>query len=109
MTQIFLELALLFVLLVLNGVFAMTEIAVVSSKKARLRARAKTGDPKAEAALALAENPNQFLSTVQIGITPIGIFAGAFGGATLAPELATVIEPLPVVGAFARQTAFSSW
>ncbi len=106
MTTILLELTLLFFLLVLNGVFAMTEISVVSAKKTRLRALAKTGDTKAAAALLLAENPNQFLSTVQIGITMIGIFAGAFGGATLAKELALILEPLPVVGAVATQTAF---
>ncbi len=106
MTTILLELALLFALLVLNGVFAMTEIAVVSSKKTRLRALAKTGDSKAKAALLLAEDPNRFLSTVQIGITLIGIFAGAFGGATVASQLALALEPVPIIGAFANEVAF---
>jgi putative hemolysin len=64
MTSIDLELALLFVLLVVNGVFAMTEIAVVSSRKNRLRDLADSGDAGAQAALDLAEDPNQFLSTV---------------------------------------------
>ncbi len=66
----------------------MAEIAVVSSKKARLRRLADQGNAKARIALELAESPNRFLSTVQIGITLVGIFAGAFGGATLATELA---------------------
>jgi putative hemolysin len=64
MTSIDLELALLFVLLVVNGVFAMTEIAVVSSRENRLRDLADSGDAGAQAALDLAEDPNQFLSTV---------------------------------------------
>ncbi len=106
MTTIALELGLLFILLVLNGVFAMTEIAVVSSRKNRLRARAEAGDAGAVAALALAESPNQFLSTVQIGITLIGIFAGAFGGATLAAELATGFEAIPFLAPVATEAAF---
>jgi magnesium and cobalt exporter, CNNM family len=86
-TRITLEILLVVVLVVANGVFAMAEIAVVSSRKARLRARSEDGDRRAAAALELAEKPDDFLSTVQIGITLVGILAGVFGGATVAEEL----------------------
>lgn len=77
------EIAFIFFLLVANGVFAMAELAIVSSRKARLARRAEEGDVGAKAALSLLESPNEFLSTVQVGITLVGVFAGAFGGATL--------------------------
>ena len=88
MNQVAVEVAIIFLLLIANGVFAMAEIAVVSSRKARLRRLAEQGNGTARIALELAEAPNRFLSTVQIGITLVGIFAGAFGGATLAAKLA---------------------
>ncbi|MFN8474565.1 MAG: hemolysin family protein [Anaerolineae bacterium] len=87
------EIAVVLVLVVLNGFFAMAELAVVSSRKARLQHRADKGDAGAAAALRLAENPDRFLSTVQIGITLIGILAGAFGGATLSASLAYILDP----------------
>lgn len=86
-TRITLEIVLIVLLVVANGVFAMAEIAVVSSRKARLRTRSENGDRAATVALELAERPNDFLSTVQIGITLVGILAGVFGGVTLAEEL----------------------
>lgn len=79
-------------LVVLNGVFAMTELAVVSSRKSKLQSRAERGDRGARAALKLAENPTHFLSAVQVGITAIGILAGAYGQATIAGELNTIFE-----------------
>jgi putative hemolysin len=69
MSAIATEIVIILLLLVGNGLFAMTEIAVVSARKARLRRLAETGDLKAQAALALAESPNRFLATVQVGIT----------------------------------------
>ncbi len=75
-----LQIAVILVLTLLNGLFAMSETALVSSRKARLRQRAEAGDKGARAALELAESPNRFLSTVQIGISLIGVLAGAFGG-----------------------------
>ena len=81
------ELLLIVALLAVNGLLAMTEIAVVSVRKLRLRQRADVGDPGARAALRLADEPTRFLSTVQIGITLVGILAGAFGGATVAAQL----------------------
>lgn len=101
------EIVFILILLMANGVFAMTEIAVVSAKKARLRRLAEQGSLPAGAALELAESPNRFLSTVQIGITLVGIFAGAFGGATLSAKLAQPISHLPWVAAYADKIAFA--
>lgn len=98
------ELFLILALLVLNGLFAMTEIAIVSARRTRLKARAEEGDKGAAAALRLAEEPTRFLSTVQIGITLTGIVAGAFGGSTLSSEFARVLEPF--LGQYAERGAF---
>jgi putative hemolysin len=106
MSHVALEIAFIFVLLVANGVFAMAEIAVVSAKKARLRRLADQGSGDARVALELAESPNRFLSTVQIGITLVGIFAGAFGGATLAENLAGVIAQVSSLARYADKIAF---
>ncbi len=92
---------LILALIVLNGVFAMSELAVVSSKKARLRRRAEEGSRGARAALALAEHPNRFLATVQVGITLVGIFAGAYGGAQLADPLAEALRRVAVLASVA--------
>jgi putative hemolysin len=86
--SVLLEIAIVMLLIFANGLFAMSEMAVISARKARLQQRASRGDAKARAALKLANAPNQFLSTVQIGITLVGILVGAFGGATIAEQLA---------------------
>ncbi|MRR32902.1 HlyC/CorC family transporter, partial [bacterium] len=98
MSTIVTELLIIFVLLVANGLFAMSEIAVVSSRKSRLRDLAEKGDTRAQVALELAESPSLFLPTVQIGITLVGVLAGAFGGATIASEIATALRPFPYIG-----------
>ena len=90
-----LEILLILILILLNGVLAMAEISLVSSREARLRQRAEAGDRGARTALELSENPSRFLSTVQIGITLVGILAGAFGGATLSEELGARLAALP--------------
>ena len=95
MSAVGLEIIFIFLLLLLNGLFAMIEIAVVSSRKSRLRQWAQAGDQKAQAALDLVESPNRFLSTTQIGITLVGVLAGAFGGATLAKSLASTLAVVP--------------
>jgi putative hemolysin len=84
MSDILIELVVILFLLAVNGVFAMSELAIVTARKVRLEQRAEDGDAGARVALSLAQDPTQFLSTVQVGITLIGVLAGAFGGATLA-------------------------
>jgi len=100
MTVIIIEIVGIFLLLVVNGVFAMTEIAVVSARKARLRRLADEGDDRAQAALDLAHSPNRFLSTVQIGITLVGVMAGAFGGATIAEKIRDALQPVPALAPY---------
>ncbi|MDZ4111479.1 MAG: hemolysin family protein [Brevundimonas sp.] len=79
-------------LIVLNGLFAMTELAVVTSRKSKLQSRAERGDRGARSALKLSEDPTHFLSAVQVGITLIGILAGAYGQAAIAGDLNEVLE-----------------
>jgi len=89
-----------FILIIANGLFSMSEIAVLSARKARLQAQVEAGNLNAEAALALAESPNKFLSTVQVGITLIGILAGAIGGETIAKTLAPYLQNVPLIGPY---------
>ena len=96
------ELVVILLLILANGVFALAEIAVVSARRARLQEWAEAGNARARTALELAERPDEFLSTVQIGITLVGILAGAFGGARLAEPLAEVLRPLPGIGPYAE-------
>jgi len=106
-TRIALETLFIFLLLVANGVFAMAEIAIVSSRKPRLQQQAEDGEPGAQTALKLAEAPNRFLSTVQIGITLVGIFAGAYGGATLTEQLAAWLSRVTVLQPYAQGIALA--
>jgi putative hemolysin len=103
--EVFFEVGVILVLLVANGVFAMAEIAVVSSRKGKLKARAEAGSRKAAKALALAESPNRFLATVQVGITLVGIVAGAYGGASLSARLEVYFKPM--LGTYAHAVAFT--
>jgi putative hemolysin len=100
-----LEILLIILLVMANGLFAMSEIAVVSARKSRLQQRADAGDAKARRALELAAQPNRFLSTVQIGITLIGIFAGAYGGATVATPFAAYLEGFPAIARYGEEIA----
>ncbi|HWQ84591.1 MAG TPA: hemolysin family protein [Anaerolineales bacterium] len=101
MTQIVVQILLILVLILINGVLSMSETAVVSARKARLQQRAEDGDDKAKAALKLANEPSDFLSTVQIGITLVGILSGAFGGATVAEYLEIWMEAIPWLAPYA--------
>lgn len=92
-----LELTFLLCLVLANGVFAMSELAVVSSRTSRLRQMGERGDGGAVVALGLAEDPGRFLATVQVGITMIGVLAGAFGGATFADKLGTWLDTFPAI------------
>jgi putative hemolysin len=101
MNLVLIEILVVLALFVANGAFAMSEMAVVSSRKSRLRQMAADGHAGAGAALRLAEAPNRFLPTVQIGITLIGLLAGAFSGATLAATLAARLKMLPALAPYA--------
>ncbi len=96
----FFEIVIILVLIILNGIFSMAEFAIISVKKSRLQMRADNGDTRAAAALELVNEPTQFLSTVQIGITLVGIFAGAFGGATVAKGLSIYIKEFPALAPY---------
>jgi putative hemolysin len=101
------EIAIILLLIVLNGIFALSEIAIVSSRKIRLEQLAAQGDKQAQVALELANAPNQILSTVQIGITLIGILAGAYGGANLTEHLANFLKRIPLVAAQSQGMALA--
>lgn len=101
-----LEILVLFLLIIANGIFAASEMAVVSSRKVRLQQLANQGDRKAQAALKLANAPNHFLSTVQVGITLIGILAGAFGGATLSTTLKGYLNQIPLLQPYSQPISF---
>ncbi|MCB0088797.1 MAG: HlyC/CorC family transporter [Caldilineaceae bacterium] len=103
--RLFTELLAILLLLSLNGLFALSEIAIVSAKRVRLEQLALK-DARARRALRLADEPTNFLSTVQIGITLIGILAGALSGATLSSELAALLENLPFLAPYADASAF---
>jgi putative hemolysin len=106
MNQIIFEVILIAVLIVINGLFSMTEIAVVSSRRVRLAQDAEAGDAGAATAIRLQEKPDRFLSTVQIGITLVGILAGAFGGATVAQTLGNFLETFPAIAPYAQTISF---
>jgi magnesium and cobalt exporter, CNNM family len=83
----------------------MSEISIVAARKVRLKQRADEGDERAKTALALAHDPNQFLATVQVGITMVGVLAGAYGGATLAEKLAVPIREIAMLAPYAEAVA----
>ena len=100
------QILIILLLMVANGLFAMSEMAVVSARRARLQEMVEQGNAKAMAALELANSPNRFLSTVQVGITLISVVTGAFGGATLASSLAPYIALIPALRESSDAIAF---
>lgn len=100
-----LELAILVCLILVNGALAMSELAIVSSRPARLKAR---GDRGSLQALRLAEDPGRFLATVQIGITLVGVLSGAFSGATLGLRVSQVLQDIGVAFAVAQPLGVGS-
>ncbi|HEX2891144.1 hemolysin family protein [Vineibacter terrae] len=100
------EIAIVVVLIIINGLLSMSEMAVVSARRGLLKPLADRGNRGARQALALADAPGRFLSTVQIGITLIGVLAGAFSGATLSDKLAGVLESYGLPSQTADNTAF---
>ncbi|MDY0013776.1 MAG: hemolysin family protein [Rhodocyclaceae bacterium] len=101
------DIVLILFLIVLNGLFAMSEIAVVSARKARLQNLAENGSPGAEAALTLHQEPSNFLSTIQVGITTVGILSGAVGERTLADPFGEWLAQVPVLAPYAKGFAFT--
>ena len=101
------DLLLILLLILLNGVFAMSEIAVVSSRKARLQNLADDGSLGAQAALSLHQEPSSFLSTIQVGITLVGILNGAIGEAAVADPLAEWIGRIPLLMPYAKAVALT--
>ena len=99
------EFLLIFVLILLNGFFSMSEVALISSKKIKLESNAKKGDKKAAEALKLASNPDNFLSTVQIGITLIGLLVGMLSGERFAVYLTPHIEKISFLAPYASGIA----
>ena len=97
-----LDIIVLLILILLNGVFAMSEMAIVSSRQARLQHLSDDGSVGAQAALKLQQEPSRFLSTVQVGITTIGILSGAIGEAALADPLTVWLASIDVLAPYAR-------
>lgn len=96
------ELLFILLLIIANGVFAMSEMAVVSARKVRLRQRAKGGDKRARAALELARTPGRFLSTIQVGISLVAVLTGTLGGATVAGTLAAHLSRIPSLAPYSE-------
>lgn len=101
-----LEIVLILLLVLLNGAFAMSELAIVSARRSRLLGHQKQGSAGAAAAIALAEDPQRFLPTVQVGISLVGILAGAFGGARLSGPVAEGLALMPGLAPYAQEVAF---
>src|SRR5215472_18511678 len=100
MSRIIPEILIIFLLTIVNGLFAMSEVALLAARKARLEQQASQGNARAARALVLQQNPNNFLSTVQIGITLVGVLSGAFGGVTIAEELARYLRKYPLLAPY---------
>lgn len=104
--SLWIPIILVLILILINGLFSMTEIAIVTSKKSRLEKLEEEGNKKAQVALKLANNPNQLLSTIQIGITLIGVVTGAFGGATIASQVTPYIQKVDFLAPFASELSY---
>lgn len=102
------EILIIFLLILLNGIFSMSEIALVSARKSRLEAAAKRGDRNARIALETANEPNRFLSTVQIGITLIGILTGIFGGETVTRSIEDKLNNVALLSPYAHSLAVTA-
>ncbi|MEO1210610.1 MAG: hemolysin family protein [Cyanobacteria bacterium J06638_20] len=107
MSSVSFEILIILILILANGLFAMSEMSIVSARKIRLADQAEKGDRRAQAALNLANSPNRFLATIQVGITVIGILAGAFGGATLAGSVAELLSAVPMLAPYSQPLGFA--
>ena len=95
------EFFIVLILIIINGFLSMSEMAIVSARKTKLETDAKNGNKKAKAALELADNPDNFFSTLQIGITLIGILTGLFSGEAFAADLAVYVEKITFLSPYA--------
>ena len=101
------EIIILIALIILNGIFAMSEMALVSSRKFKLESLKKKGSPAAKTALKLMDNPTRFLSTVQIGITLIGVLLGIFSGESITKDLKNLLLKIEFLAPYANEIAVS--
>jgi len=101
------EIVTIFVLILINGLLSVSEAALVASRKARLQQKANDGNKASALAIQLIDNPNIFLSAVQIGITLIGVFSGAVGGATIAGELGNALKNVPYIGVYSESISLT--
>lgn len=106
MSSITFEIFIILLLIFANGVFSMSEMAIVSARKTRLQQLANQGNINARAALKLADSPNHFLSIVQVGITLINILNGVFGGATIAQRLEEYVKLIPALANYSQPISF---
>ena len=97
-----LEIAVILLLILINGLFSLSELALVSARRARLSVLERKGIPGAAAARALSDEPQRFLPTVQVGITLVSVLTGVFGGARFAVHLQAWLEQLPVIAPYAE-------
>ncbi|MEW6092965.1 MAG: hemolysin family protein, partial [Chloroflexota bacterium] len=102
MSDFWKDILVILLLILLNGILALSEAAMLSVRKARLQQRLNDGDKRARLALRLAENPNRFLSTIQIGITVIDVLIGAISGATVAELLSETFAQIPALAPFSE-------
>jgi len=105
MASLSVEILMILLLVVINGLLALAEFALVSVRTARLQQLSDQGDEKARVALEIAREPGEFLSTIQIGITLVGVLAGAFGGATISKWLAEQLSQVPILAPFSQGLA----
>jgi putative hemolysin len=106
MSRIGYEILFLFLLMLFNGMLAMAELSLVSARKSRLEQRAQKGERGASTALQLLENPTRLLSSIQVGITMIGVLTGAVGGATLSDEMGELVARIPALAPYSTSIGF---
>lgn len=99
------QIIIILLLILINGILSMSEAALVASRKARLQQKANEGNKSSAMALSLIEDPNIFLSAIQIGITLIGVLTGAVGGITISEPLAYLLQDVPYIGAYSPSIA----
>src|SRR5260370_41662158 len=107
-TSLFIELTIILVLVLANGFFSASEIAIVSARHSRLKQKIDEGKKSAQQALDLAEHPDRFLATVQVGMTLISTFTAAFSGASISAPIAIVFTNIPFLKPYADTLALGT-